>query len=88
MEPVDIKCRLTRITDNGHTRTKDMVGVTAKAPTVGEHFIITNDDPLVKTGGMTARMITTSHVQSVERTWSNTLKFKTENTEYLYEELP
>ena len=88
MEPVDIKCRLTRITDNGHTRTKDMVGLTAKAPTVGERFVVTNDDPLVKTGGMTSRMIYTSIVQSIEHVWSDTIKFHTENTEYLYEELP
>lgn len=83
-----IKCRLTRLTDNGHTRTQTMVGVTDQIPTVGRRFDVLNDDPLVKTAKFTNRLISTSEVQSVEPVWSNTIKFKTENTEYLYEELP
>ena len=80
-----MECKLTRVTDNNHTRTIVMVGWAEAKPKVGQRFTILNDQPL-NIGSYTHRMISTSVVQKVEET-GNTIRFLTENTEYIYEAL-
>ena len=78
--------KLTRITDNGHTRTSEMIGEFAQPPTLDCSFQIINDQPLVEGQGFTNRMITTSPVQNISplsngKGW----RFWTLNTEYTLE---
>lgn len=80
-----MKAKLTRLTDNGHTRTKEMIGE-CREPEVGKPFVIVNDDPLVKENGENMRLIETSPIQYMctlfdKQGWS----FSTLNTSYMLE---
>lgn len=80
-----MKCRLTRITDNGHTRTRVIEGVADKRPTLQENFVLIGES-LDKE--MDYRWIRTTAVQEILEQSEKQVKFKTRNTEYVFELLP
>lgn len=84
-----MKCKLIRITDNGHTRTKEMIGECSEPPTIGHPFVIVNDQPLDRR--MDGRMIETSPVQTAVPVYDydgkRKVQFSTLNTDYVFEEV-
>jgi len=83
-----MKCKLTRITDNNHTRTIEMIGECVERPTIGRPFVIVNDQPLDKQ--MSGRLIETSPVQTAVSVYDydgkKKIQFSTLNTDYMFEE--
>jgi hypothetical protein len=82
-----MKCRLTRITDNGHTRTKVIEGETYATPKIGQVFEMTAP-PLDPTAGATERLVWTTPVKSVSVQEDGSILFETQNTKYKFDELP
>jgi len=85
------KCRLTRLTDNNHTRTKIIEGECDWLPEAGFHFVMTSkalDKSLPP--DLAIRLIETSKVFYTSRSFSLDneqlkINFTTENTSYLFE---
>ena len=80
--------RLTRLTDNDHTRTTVVEGVATSLPMVGRGFTLMNDKPLLKIHGENMRVVSTSYVQYVIDEGGGVYTFQTENTKYKLEVLP
>lgn len=84
------KCRLTRLTDNGHTRTPVIEGECRTPPQFGKSFKVWNDKPLDPSTGANMRLVETTPVMWVETVFDqpSALKFQTESgTDYKWEEL-
>lgn len=88
-----MKAKLTRITASGAMRTQEMVGWCRNVPTIGEPFLIMNDDPIEKDSGIpdlpnNNRAVTTSRVMRTNKKFDGGVEFWTESgTNYLFEEL-
>jgi hypothetical protein len=81
-----MKAKLTRLTDNGHTRTREIVGEAPLPPQVGQSFVMTAA-PLDPTKDF--RLVETSRVMYMTTVFDSPrkIKFTTENTDYEFEEL-
>lgn len=79
-----MKCRLTRITENGHTRTKVVEGAADREPTAGHPFVMLAPalDP-----DYSFRLIETTAVEKILGRDGKQIRFKTLNTEYVFEQL-
>jgi hypothetical protein len=79
-----MKCKLTRITENDHTRTKEIVGECDYKPELDWPFTVIAP-PIDTTKHH--REVTTTRVKNISRDPTNEKKmiFWTENTEYEFE---
>lgn len=88
-----MKAKLTRITQNGAMRTKEIVGWCYVHPTVGQPFVIMNNEPIEKDSGIEGlennnRAVNTSRVVWTQTRFEGGMTFQTETgTDYLFEEL-
>lgn len=83
-----MKCKLTRLTDNGHTRTKEILGECKGPPELGQPFLLIGE-ALDKSWGADMRLVETTPVMYTTTVFDSPkkIRFMTMNTFYEYEEL-
>ncbi len=85
-----MRCRLTNLSKNGHTRTDVIEGDCTAPPKAGERFSLLNNEPLETDAGQNARWVSTSPVGFTETVLDKpgAVGFYTESgTHYLWEPL-
>jgi len=79
-----LKGKLTKLSQNVNAlRTDDIEGEFENLPTIGEHFIIINDEPINPIAS--GRIVRTSKIEEIRSEKENQYEFDTENSTYLLE---
>jgi hypothetical protein len=84
-DPIRIKCRLTNLSDNQHTRTDVVEGDCPREPAIHQCFVMFAE-PIDKTCDF--RLVETTYIRSCDYkdyTRNGSIVFETLNTRYLWE---